>query len=120
MTDFSYGDIIEYIDCTFDVQFEEAKHWCEQYDAQLIELVERRKEKGGLLYRYFEIRENPKPVPTPEEIKQMRIAELKMFLADTDYAVIKIAEGAATKEEYADLIAQRQAWRAEINELEGQ
>lgn len=59
-----------------------------------------------------------KPEPTEEEIKQMRIAELKKLLASTDYTVIKIAEGAATAEDYADVIAQRQAWRAEINRLE--
>ena len=59
-----------------------------------------------------------KPEPTEEEIKQMRIAELKKLLASTDYTVIKIAEGAATAEDYADVIAQRQTWRAEINRLE--
>lgn len=47
-----------------------------------------------------------------------RIMEFKNKLADTDYAIIKIAEGAATTEEYADLIAQRQSWREEINRLE--
>lgn len=48
-----------------------------------------------------------------------RIASLKCKLSETDYAVIKIAEGAATAADYADLIAQRQTWRAEINDLEG-
>lgn len=48
-----------------------------------------------------------------------RIAWLKGQLSATDYAVIKIAEGAATPEEYADVIAQRRAWRAEINSLKG-
>lgn len=52
-----------------------------------------------------------------EQLKQTEIAELKKKLADSDYAVIKIAEGAATKEEYAELIKQRQQWRARINEL---
>lgn len=47
-----------------------------------------------------------------------RVAELKQLLADSDYAVIKIAEGAADREEYEELIAQRQAWREEINSLE--
>lgn len=47
-----------------------------------------------------------------------RVAELKALLAESDYAVIKIAEGAAAAEDYADLITQRQAWRAEINSLE--
>ena len=47
-----------------------------------------------------------------------QIKELKQKLAETDYAIIKIAEGVATMEEYADVIAQRQVWREEINELE--
>lgn len=46
------------------------------------------------------------------------IAELKAKLAATDYIAAKIAEGAAAKEEYAAEIAQRQTWRARINELE--
>lgn len=46
------------------------------------------------------------------------IAELKAKLAETDYIAAKIAEGAATVEEYETEIAQRQAWRARINELE--
>ncbi|MBQ8671610.1 MAG: hypothetical protein IJ525_03710 [Alphaproteobacteria bacterium] len=54
-----------------------------------------------------------------EKIKQSRINELKKLLQQTDYAIIKIAEGAATAEQYADVIAKRQGWRAEINELEG-
>ena len=59
-------------------------------------------------------------VDVPEEQRREdRIAWLKGLLSATDYAVIKIAEGAATPEEYADVIAQRQAWREEINQLEG-
>lgn len=57
---------------------------------------------------------------TAAERAKMRIEVLKAQLAETDYAVIKIAEGAATAADYADLIAQRQTWRAEINDLEGQ
>lgn len=60
-------------------------------------------------------------VAVPEaERRAERIAQLKRHLSDTDYTVIKIAEGAATAEEYADIIAQRQGWRAEINQLEGE
>lgn len=47
------------------------------------------------------------------------IFELKKNLRDTDYIACKIAEGAATAEEYAEQIAQRQAWREQINLLEG-
>lgn len=54
------------------------------------------------------------PTTAPEE----RIAELKEKLAKTDYIACKIAEGVATKEEYAEAIEQRQLWREEINELQ--
>ena len=52
------------------------------------------------------------------ELIQRRIEELKQYLSDTDYVVIKIAEGVATAEEYTDVITNRQAWRAEINQLQ--
>ena len=58
------------------------------------------------------------PQKPQQLIDQEEISELKSKLAASDYAVIKIAEGAATPEEYADLISQRQQWRARINELE--
>ena len=46
------------------------------------------------------------------------IAELKTKLTATDYIAAKIAEGAATREEYAEELVERAAWRARINELE--
>jgi len=49
---------------------------------------------------------------------EQELADLKKHLADTDYAVIKIAEGVATLEDYAEVISQRQEWRARVNELE--
>ena len=55
-----------------------------------------------------------------ESERLARIAELKQKLAETDYIVLKIAEGSATKKEYAEKIAQRQAWRTEINDLEAE
>lgn len=48
----------------------------------------------------------------------MRLSLLKQNLADTDYIIIKIAEGVASKEEYAYILEQRKMWRAEINDLE--
>ena len=58
-------------------------------------------------------------VTVPEEQRRVdRMAQLKRFLRDSDYAVIKIGEGAAAEAEYAELIARRQAWRDEINQLE--
>lgn len=76
--------------------------------------IEEVESKDGV--RQFKIVEIPQP--SEEDIKQQRTHELKQFLADTDYVALKIAEGSATASEYADVIAQRKAWRAEINELE--
>jgi len=74
----------------------------------------------GSAWEYEEIPAVPEaPEPTPEELKQAEIAELKRKLSASDYAIIKIAEGVAEREEYADLIAQRAEWRARINELGG-
>ena len=62
---------------------------------------------------------------TEAEIKEMtyisdeeKIQELKQKLAETDYIACKIAEGAATAEEYSEELKQRQIWREEINSLE--
>ena len=48
---------------------------------------------------------------------QAEIAQLKRKLAETDYIAAKLAEGAATPEEYAEELAQRAEWRKRINEL---
>lgn len=53
-------------------------------------------------------------------VKERLIFELKEQLKATDYIACKIAEGAATPEEYAEVIAQRQAWRDQINLLTGE
>jgi hypothetical protein len=53
------------------------------------------------------------------EQNEQRIRTLKGLLADTDYIAVKIAEGAADASDYADKIAQHQAWRQEIQALEG-
>lgn len=69
----NYNDIIEYIDDTFDENFEDAKHWCRDNSAELVELIERRTYKeveeevveadGNVkivkvqkLFRYFQIK----------------------------------------------------------------
>lgn len=49
---------------------------------------------------------------------QAEITQLKANLAETDYVAIKIAEGAATTENYDDVLVQRQEWRDRINALE--
>ena len=58
-------------------------------------------------------------VPFKEkEIATRRIAELKQFLCNTDYHVLKVVEGVTTLAEIAETVKQRADWRKEINELE--
>ena len=71
---------------------------------------------------YHYVEQEPQE-PSEEEVAEMqrqaRIAELKQLLAESDYKAIKFAEGWLTADEYAATKSQRQAWRDEINELEG-
>lgn len=48
------------------------------------------------------------------------ICALKSLLTDTDYQAIKHSEGVISDEDYAPIKAQRAAWRARINELQGE
>lgn len=47
--------------------------------------------------------------------QQTIILDREGKLTSTDYIAAKIAEGKATKEEYAEKIAERQTWRDDIN-----
>ena len=47
--------------------------------------------------------------------QQTIILDREGKLTSTDYIAAKIAEGKATKTEYADKIADRQGWRDDIN-----
>lgn len=58
------------------------------------------------------------PEPTDAQKAQWRIGELKAYLSRTDYVAIKIAEGAATQEEYAEILEERRKARKEIGALE--
>ena len=70
----------------------------------------------GTQQTYNEIEETAEERQAREN--RLEIAELKHKLTATDYIAAKIAEGAATSEEYAEKLAGRAAWRARINELE--
>ena len=58
---------------------------------------------------------------TKEQIHQLIneqntiILDREARLSSTDYIAAKIAEGKATKSEYADKITERQQWRDDIN-----
>lgn len=70
--------------------------------------------------QYVEVEER---VPTPEEIREQKLAEiedLKAQLASTDYKAIKFAEGWLAADEYEPIKLQRQSLRDRINELESE
>lgn len=71
---------------------------------------------------YWSVEEIPQPTETELKIQaaETEIAQLKAKLNETDYVVAKIAEGVATKDEYADVLEDRQEWRVRINELEAE
>lgn len=89
----------------------EAAAWCNANNAYIEKIGDHRYEIKAV------------PAPTPEEIKQRRIAELKAELNSTDYKIIKCSEcslaGVELPYDIAELHAARQAIRDEINELEG-
>lgn len=69
---------------------------------------------------------NEPPKPEVDETAE-RINELKRYLSDTDYIVVKMAESDMAKEtwlalpenqKYAEVLTQRESARAEISELE--
>ena len=64
---------------------------------------------------------------TEEELEALRVSgiqvqidERKAKLAEYDYIGVKIARGVATREEYAEQIAETERLRTEINELENE
>ena len=115
MTDFNYNDIIEYIDATYDENFENAKYWCNENNAQLIELVERREEKEieepdvldnsktnkvMKLFRYFQIQENSKYEPTEDELKSQVRMIRNIYLQQCDFT--QLTDAPFTEEEKAE------------------
>lgn len=68
-------------------------------------------------YTQEELAEKKRQADEKERLEKIESLKAKLF--ETDYAIIKIAEGSATEEEYEDVIAQRRAWRKEIQDLGG-
>jgi hypothetical protein len=85
-----------------------------------LEVIDAEFEAGGCLVRIIngEIIIGKTEAELQSERNAERVRVLKRLLADTDYIAAKIAEGSATAAEYTAKIAERQAWRAEIAELE--
>lgn len=54
---------------------------------------------------------------TEKEYKQKKLFEYLQKLADTDYVPIKIFEGAATKDDYKEILENREVWRNAASKL---
>lgn len=50
-----------------------------------------------------------------KNLAQKQIFEAEAYLSQTDYIAAKLAEGAATREEYAEELSRRQGCRDSIN-----
>ena len=118
MTEFNYNDIIEYIDGTYDENFQNAKHWAENHNTSYEEIIDMREEKDGVLYRYWQIGPEPQPyVPTYDDIKLMRSMA---YVREVDPITAHIQrlrdQNPQPEGEIAQLIAERDAKFIEIQE----
>lgn len=59
-------------------------------------------------------------VPDEAEWLERQIDRYKRELADTDFHILKVVEGAKTLVECAEIILKRKGWRTKVNELEAQ
>lgn len=59
-------------------------------------------------------------VPDETEWLERQIDHYKKELADTDFHILKVVEGAKTLVECAEIIIKRRGWRDKVNELEAQ
>lgn len=68
---------------------------------------------------WWGVEEIPEKTQDEKDLEQAKSDEQKAlsYLRSTDYVAVKIAEGVATKEEYADVLEKRAAAREEINAL---
>lgn len=98
-----YGDIIEYIDGTRDLKFEEAQKWCLENNATLDELLDKR----DLPKRYFQINEKIIPEPTYEELKMYRASAYQIEVDPITSHIQRLRDEEGTEQEVAELINER-------------
>lgn len=123
MADFNYGDIIEYNDGTYDVNFNDAKLWAAEHDTTFEELVNMR----NLPKRYFKIGSNqyPKKMEDDEGVMVGVRSVRNDYLAKTDYTQLPDSPfDEETKKKYAeyrvflrDFTKQDRWWEKEVLEF---
>lgn len=115
--EFNYNDIIEYIDYTYDDNFEAAKHWAKEHNTTFEELIDRR----DLPKRYFQIGEEPiipeLLPPTKEEQREKRAFAYQQEVDPITSHIQRLRDEEQTEEiqdEIESLIAERIAKVEEI------
>lgn len=110
-----YGDIIEYIDGTRDLKFEEAQKWCLENNATFDERLDLR----DLPKRYFQINEKIIPEPTYEEIKMYRASAYQIEVDPITSHIQRLRDMEQTEEiitKINELIEERSQKVLEIQE----
>lgn len=76
----------------------------------------------SLMYENGALAINDAEVKKQEQRQELRkeMDALTINLINTDYVVVKIAEGVATKKDYADVLKDRAEWRKRINEIQAE
>lgn len=103
MTDFNYNDIIEYIDATWDENFNAARDWALNHNTTFEEDISMR----DLPKRYFVI--GPEYIPSEEELKNRVKSVRNNYLYATDFT--QIPDSPFTKEEKSKYAEYRQYLR---------
>lgn len=75
MTEFNYNDIIEYVDGTRDLHFEEARQWCNENNALFLEIAPKDDNT-----RQFQILE----MPYEEKVETVEQTRKQLYIAEVD------------------------------------
>lgn len=79
----NYNEVIEYIDGTYDLNFNEAKAWATAHNTTFEEDLDRR----DLPKRYFVIGPEPEPIPEPtieEQNEAIRATREQLYIQTSD------------------------------------
>lgn len=94
----------------FDEEYSKRVEFCDKNGFVIVEIEA---DENG---RRFQIQEVP--APTAKQLAQSEYSDLKRQLAEMDYKTSKYVDGEYTAEEWQAIVAERQAIRARVRELE--
>ena len=116
---FNYGQIIEYIDGTYDENFDNAYQWCKDNNATFDELIEKRNDDK----RYFQINEikyeevvvENKPLTIEEQNEAIRQTREELYYNISDKIKQDYDEAVARGAENAEQL--KQEWLASKDKI---